>query len=197
VDHREGRRNPVFTATAELSLLTVPILPRADTIGRVIETERLILRPLTRDDVNAFVTLHGDARVNRFVGVYSRDQALERLAGIERQWSERGHGLCAVEMKATGEFIGRCGLNYWQQFDEVEAGWTLKAEAWGQGYATEAAQACIDWGFARLDVDYFTAMIRPGNTASVRVAKRLGFSPRREDTLFGSAVTVYALNRPA
>ncbi|WP_323183653.1 GNAT family N-acetyltransferase [Streptomyces prunicolor] len=65
---------------------------------------------------------------------------------IESQWTERG--LCAVELKDGGEFIGRAGLNYWQPFDEVEVGWTLKAEAWGHGYATEAARACLEWGFA-------------------------------------------------
>ncbi|MEU9141309.1 GNAT family N-acetyltransferase [Streptomyces sp. NPDC048404] len=47
--------------------------------------------------------------------------------------------------ESTGEFIGRVGLNYWEQFNEVELGWTLKAETWGRGYATEAARACLDW----------------------------------------------------
>ncbi|MFF1919950.1 GNAT family N-acetyltransferase [Streptomyces sp. NPDC058221] len=163
----------------------------------MIETERLSLRPLETADVDAFVKLHADPDVNRFVGAYSRPQALERLAAIERQWAERGHGLCAVELRATGEFIGRSGLQYWPRFDEVELGWALQAERWGHGYATEAARACLDWGFATLDTEYFTALIRPGNTPSVKVAERLGFSPRRQDELNGNAVTVYALDRPA
>ncbi|MFJ2414228.1 GNAT family N-acetyltransferase [Streptomyces brevispora] len=162
----------------------------------MIETERLTLRPLETSDVDAFVELHADPEVNRFVGAYSRQQALERLAGIERQWAERGHGLCAVEFRSSGEFIGRSGLQYWQQFDEVELGWTLRAECWGRGYATEAAQACLDWGFATLEADYFTALIRPGNMPSVKVAERLGFAPRRQDELNGNPVTVYALDRP-
>ncbi|MEK8144341.1 GNAT family N-acetyltransferase [Streptomyces sp. M10(2022)] len=163
----------------------------------MIETERLSLRPLATSDVQVFVELHADPRVNRFVGEFSRRQALERLAEVERQWAERGHGLCAVELRSSGEFIGRSGLQYWQQFDEVELGWTLKAERWGHGYATEAAQACLDWGFATLEAEYFTALMRPGNTPSVKVAERLGFSPRWQDTLNGSPVTVYALDRPA
>lgn len=162
----------------------------------MIETERLTLRPLETSDVDAFVALHADPEVNRFVGAYSRQQALERLAAIERQWDERGHGLCAVELRASGEFIGRSGLQYWQQFDEVELGWTLRTEHWGRGYATEAARACLDRGFATLEADYFTALIRPGNTPSVKVAERLGFSPRRQDELNGNPVTVYALDRP-
>lgn len=162
----------------------------------MIETERLSLRPLGTSDVDAFVELHADPEVNRFVGAYSRQQALERLAAIERQWDERGHGLCAVELRASGEFIGRSGLQYWQQFDEVELGWTFRAEHWGRGYAGEAARACLDWGFATLEADYFTALIRPGNMPSVKVAERLGFSPRRQDELNGTPVTVYALDRP-
>jgi RimJ/RimL family protein N-acetyltransferase len=73
-------------------------------------------------------------------------------------------------------------------------GWTLRADSWGRGYATEAAQACLDWGFRNLDLDYVTAMIRPGNDPSVRVAQRLGFTVLREDTLWDKPITVYALN---
>ncbi|MCX4853452.1 GNAT family N-acetyltransferase [Streptomyces canus] len=79
----------------------------------------------------------------------------------------------------------------------MELGWTLRADHWGHGFATEAARACLDWGFAELDDDYFTALMRPGNDASVRVAARLGFAPRREGRLQGRPVTVYALDRPA
>jgi RimJ/RimL family protein N-acetyltransferase len=161
----------------------------------LIETERLRLRPLTTGDVDAFVALHQDERVNRFVGAYTHRQALERLGAIETQWAVRGHGLCAVELKATGEFLGRCGLHYWRQFDETEAGWTLRAEAWGQGYATEAARAVVDWGFDGLGLDAITAMIRPGNTASERVAARLGFTRSRRDVLFGTRVDVHVLKR--
>ncbi|GAA1965450.1 GNAT family N-acetyltransferase [Catenulispora subtropica] len=162
----------------------------------MIETVRLSLRPLGVEDVEAFVTLHADERINRFVGFYSREQALERLRTIEQQWTERGHGLCAVHLKDSGEFIGRCGLNYWEPFEETELGWTLKAEAWGHGYATEAARACLEWGFATLDAEYFTSMIHPANVPSIRVAERLGFSPLRDDVLLGKPVTVYSLNRP-
>ncbi|WP_335936120.1 GNAT family N-acetyltransferase [Streptomyces sp. PTD5-9] len=162
----------------------------------MIETERLSLRPLRLADADAFVELHADPRVNRFVGACSRQQALERLAAIERQWVERGHGLFAVHLGSSGEFVGRSGLNHWEEFGEVELGWTFRAEHWGNGYATEAARACLDRGFASLGDDYFTAYVRHGNDPSVRVAERLGFAPRRQDTVKGHAVTVYAVGRP-
>lgn len=161
----------------------------------VLETPRLRLRPLTVADADAWVALHADARVSRFTGSYSRETALARLRHVERQWSTRGHNLFAIELRETGEFLGRGGLNYWEQFDEVEAGWTLRPEAWGHGYATEAARAFVDWGFGAIDVPAFTAMIKPGNTASVRVAHRLGFVEGRPDVLFDEPVVVYVLDR--
>ncbi|MFF8281683.1 GNAT family N-acetyltransferase [Streptomyces albus] len=164
--------------------------------GPLLETERLVLRPLTADDLDRFVDLHADPEVTRFVPAYTHEQARQRLAEIERQWAERGHGVCAVELKETGAFLGRCGLNHWEVFDEVEAGWTFRRSAWGHGYATEAARACLEWGFAALDVPYFTAMIDPANTASAKVAARLGFTPGRRDRFLGHDVIVHVLHRP-
>ncbi|MFG2732390.1 GNAT family N-acetyltransferase [Streptomyces canus] len=127
-----------------------------------------------------------ETQVNRFFGSFSRQQALARLTANERQWAEPGHGLCAIELKSSGKFIGRSGLQYWEQFDEVELEWTLRADHWGHGFATEAARACLDWGFATLDDDYFTALMRPGNDASVRWPRAWG-SRRAERTICWAA----------
>jgi RimJ/RimL family protein N-acetyltransferase len=101
----------------------------------------------------------------------------------------------AVLDRASGRFLGRAGLKYWSQFDETELGWVLRRDAWGQGYGTEAARACRDWGFASLEVPYLTAMIRPGNDASIRLARRLGMAPLGSDVLGGNPVVVFSLNR--
>lgn len=166
---------------------------------KVIETERLRMRPWTTSDadVAAWVALHADERVHEFVGEYTAERALDRLGQIERSWSERGHGLFAFEDLVTGELLGRGGLQHWQQFDEIEAAWTLRAEFWGHGYAAEAARAFLEWGWTILEVDYVTAMIHLGNAASMRLAERLGFTVRRQDTLFGQAINVYSIGRPA
>ena len=71
----------------------------------------------------------------------------------------------------------------------------LRRDAWGRGYATEAAGACLDWGFATLSPRYFTAMIPPDNSASIRVAGRLGMTRMRADVLRDSPIVVYALSR--
>ncbi|KJK55444.1 GNAT family N-acetyltransferase [Saccharothrix sp. ST-888] len=161
----------------------------------VITTARLRLRPLSTADTDWWVDLHADPEVSRFVGTYSRERAAARLRAIEDQWEQRGHGLCAVELAATGETIGRSGLFWWEQFDETEAGWTLARPYWGHGYATEAARAVLDRGFDRLSLPRITAMIHHGNDDSTAVARRLGFAPLREDELFGQPLTVHVLDR--
>lgn len=161
----------------------------------LIETERLLLRELVLDDLDEFVALHRDPEVVRFVRALGRAQAEERLRANEQEWGERSHGMLAVLDRATGRFLGRVGLKYWPQFQETEAGWLLRRDAWGHGYATEAARACIDWGFAALPVPYITAMIQPENTRSIQVAQRLGFEPVREDVLLGDPVIVHAVKR--
>ncbi len=120
-------------------------------------------------------------------------QAEERLRANEGEWRERGHGTFAVIDRDQSRFIGRVGLKYWPQFQETEVGWILRREAWGHGYATEAARACLEWGFAVLSVAYITAMIHPENARSIRVAQRLGFRPAREDMLLGDPVIVYTV----
>ncbi len=161
----------------------------------VITTDRLRLRPLTDADTDWWVRLHADEEVGRFVGGYTREQAAARLSEIQQQWTRRGHGLCAVELLGTGEAMGRCGLNWWEQFGETEIGWTFARAHWGQGYATEAARAVLVWGFGSLGLQRITAMIHHGNTASSAVARRLGFTPLREDTVLDRPCTVYALDR--
>ncbi|MFD7030082.1 GNAT family N-acetyltransferase [Streptomyces sp. NPDC059917] len=161
----------------------------------MITTDRLRLRPLTEADTDWWVRLHADDEVNRFVGGYHREQAAARLGAIQDQWTRRGHGLCAVELRGTGEAIGRSGLNWWEEFDETEIGWTFARDHWGNGYATEAARAVLAWGFGPLGLQRITAMIHHGNTASTAVARRLGFTPLREDTVLGRPCTVHALDR--
>ena len=161
----------------------------------VIETERLVLRPIGLADIDEFVVLHIDPEVTHFVRSLDRSQAQERLELAEREWTERGHGMLAIRDRTSGRFLGRAGLRYWPQFDETEVGWMLHRDTWGHGYATEAARACIDWGFAQLTVPYLTAMIQPENVRSVRVAERLGLTPLRTDMLLGDEVVVYAVQR--
>jgi RimJ/RimL family protein N-acetyltransferase len=162
----------------------------------LIETDRLILRPLTTADLDEVVELHAMPEVKRTMGSFDRSATRSRLERNELEWQERGHGLVAIIERASGRFLGRSGLKYWPQFDETEVGWVLRADFWGHGFATEAGRACLDWGFRDLNVPYLTAMILPDNHRSIRVAERLGMTPLRSDSLMDLPVVVYALPRP-
>jgi RimJ/RimL family protein N-acetyltransferase len=161
----------------------------------MLETARLLLRPLAIADIDEFVALHEDPEVTRFIERLDRPTAERLLQSIEREWLERGHGIFAVLDRGTGRFLGRAGLKHWGQFDEIEVGWVLRRDAWGHGYATEAARACLNWGFASLERPYFTAMIHPENEASIRLAGRLGMSRLRRDVLLWEPVVVFSLDR--
>lgn len=158
------------------------------------DTERLRFRPLEMDDIDELVALHEDPLVARFLG--SRDRAwMERLIRmVDEEWAERGHGRVGVIERESGDFVGRTGLRHWQQFGETEVSWVLHADARGKGYATEAGAAALRWGFERFDPPYLTAMIQPDNTASLRVAERLGMKPIRTDNLLGEEVIVHAID---
>jgi RimJ/RimL family protein N-acetyltransferase len=162
-----------------------------------IETDRLLLRPLTIADLEEFLALHAEPEVIATLGPCSRSTAVERLNNYELEWQERGYGLVALLERDTGRFVGRSGLKYWPQFDETEVGWVLHPDFWGRGFATEAGRACLDWGFRDLDVPYITAMIVPDNARSLRVAQRLGMKPLRPDHLNDISVIVHAVDRKA
>ena len=161
----------------------------------LIETDRLLLRPLVSDDIDEFVEMHATPEVVATMGRFGRQRSLERLERNELEWRERGHGLMAVVERASGRFAGRSGLKYWPEFDETEVGWVLHPAYWGRGFATEGGRACLEWGFRSFDIPYFTAMIVPDNVRSIAVAERLGMRPIRSDVLADLPVTVYATER--
>lgn len=155
------------------------------------------MRPLSVADVDHIVALHADPETERFLGPLSRQDALGRLRDNEREWRDLGYGRAAVLERSTERFLGRVGLKHWPQFEETEVAWTLVRAEWGKGYATEAARAWLEWGFANAVAPYVTAMIEPANARSRAVAARLGMSELRDDVLMGRRVTVFAATAPS
>lgn len=161
----------------------------------LIETSRLLLRRITIEDLDELAAIHAEPQVERFLGPFDRARLIDWVEQNRTEWSELGYGRLAIVDRKSGRLLGRTGLKYWPQFDETEVGWVLRPDAWGRGLATEAARACIDWGFGKLDIPYLTAMIQPANARSIAVAARLGMSPLRQDVLMGEPVTVYSKSR--
>lgn len=162
-----------------------------------IETERLLLRPMGPVDLEDFLDLHGERSVIEFLGPATRESAAARLALCQERWRRGDFDLMAVLERSSDRFVGRAGVKYWPEFNETEAGWAFHRDARGKGYATEAARASITWAFDALPVSYITAMIRPDNSRSMAVARRLGLTPIREDVVVGIPVIVHAIGRAA
>ncbi|HEX6603110.1 MAG TPA: GNAT family N-acetyltransferase [Solirubrobacterales bacterium] len=156
-----------------------------------IETERTLLRPVAKEDLDEVVRLHEDPEVARFMGTPDREWLEGWVDGSDGEWAELGYGRMAMLDRDSGAFLGRTGLKRWPQFEETEVGWALRPEARGRGLATEAARAVLGWS-GQFDLPYVTAMIRPDNVPSIAVAERLGLSPMREDQLLGVSVVVWS-----
>lgn len=161
----------------------------------VLETPRLTMRPLTRAYLPDLVDMYEDPEVTRFLKSLDEAGHLQRLRESEEMWATRGYGRAAIHDRATGRFVGRGGLQYWAHFDEVEVTWALRREAWGQGFATEAGGAWLEWGLEHVEVPYVTAYIDPENTASRSVAERMGMAVLRADVQHDRRVLVYARAR--
>jgi RimJ/RimL family protein N-acetyltransferase len=160
----------------------------------VIETERLVLRRLTADDLDELVVLQAHQEIVRFMGASDRHDA-QWLGEVDEDWQEWGYGRMAITDRTTGLLLGRTGIKYLQQFQETELGWTLRREAWGHGYATEAARACADWAFRNFEMPYLISLIEPENVRSIAVAKRLGMTPLRSDSFLGRPMIVHSIDR--
>jgi RimJ/RimL family protein N-acetyltransferase len=140
-----------------------------------LRTERLLLREFRADDIGPELEQVQDPEVQRFLGgVRTPYEAFRTLATHAGHWALRGFGQWAVQRRADGRFLGRVGLWYPEGWPGPEVGWRLGRAAWGHGYATEAARAAIGWAWTARGMTELSSMIVAENTASQRVAQRLG-----------------------
>lgn len=165
----------------------------------VIETERLVLRPLTEPDLEPLHRLHMDPRVNRFIGGPPPPLEAFRVMHLEyiRTQYPRGFGTLGAFERNGGPLIGRCGLTTWQidAVEELEVGYVFAKEVWGRGYATEAARAIRDFGFRTQPVDHLISLIDMENEPSATVAERTGMQLWKYTVLMGNPTLVYRIDR--
>jgi RimJ/RimL family protein N-acetyltransferase len=144
-----------------------------------IQTERLILREIDPErDFEPWAASMADERTVRFIGgsVMDRAMAWRNMAIVVGHWKIRGYGFFSVESRETGEWLGRVGPWYPEGWPSPEIGWTIARPHWGRGYATEAAQAALDFAFGELGWERVIHVILAGNERSVAVAERIGSS---------------------
>lgn len=151
----------------------------------MIESERLILRGWIGSDRAPFHAMGNDALVMEYLGppqsIEDIDAAMARQNGL---LADVGHCFWAIERKGDGAFLGFCGIKPGAVGTPIEGrieiGWRLGSAHWGKGYAREAAEASLGWGWANLDVDSIWAITVLGNLRSWGLMERLGMTRHPE-----------------
>lgn len=175
----------------------------ADTGSVILETPRLILRRPVMEDVDAYFEFYSDPEITRHIPDAPRDLQKTREEVAWHVNGPPGHpqlGLWAAIHKETGRFIGRCGLLPWtiEGREEVEIAYALARDFWGQGLASEAAAAILRYAFEQLNITRLICLIIPENTASARVAEKIGMTlERRVDGIDGDNIPalIYAIEK--
>ncbi len=147
----------------------------------MLETDRLILRPMTDEDAYHLFELNSDPQVTRYTGDPADPTPSASLRVIHErirpQFQQYKMGRFATTLK-DGTFLGWCGLRYFPQNKEVDLGYRFHRRYWGQGYATEASAAALNYGFETLGLQKIIAKAMPENTASLKVMQKLGMTFR-------------------
>ena len=174
-----------------------------------LETKRLVLRPPVPEDADALAPMYADPEVMRYVGdgnALTREDTERSLRRMLQAWESDGFGLFTTVRKEDEAVIGRVGLIVWNpqtwevtkatavEPTELEVGYTLGRDFWGQGYATEAAAAARDFALDRLGAERLIALIIHGNEASVNVARKLGLEYERDIVLGSREARLFALD---
>ena len=163
----------------------------------VIQTPRLMLREFQPEDVQQLAPILAHPQVMQFssTGVLSVSETAAKIQSFIQSYQHYGFGKWAVIHQASNELIGYCGIAIEQldHRDEREIGYRLNPAFWGQGLATEAASAALQYGFEQFKFPYVLGIVELGNHASVNVLKKLGMHYQRRTQFHGGEVDVYCI----
>lgn len=188
---------PIASMRASLvHMVASSMMEPKDGADKILETERLVLRQMTMDDVDALMDIFSDPEAMRYYpSTKSRDEAEGWVRWVQHSYEENGFGLWAAILMETGEFTGQCGLMP-QQVEghrEVEIGYLFLRRFWGRGLATEAAYAARSYGFRRLGLDRLVSLIDPANVPSKRVAERVGMEFEKQVNWHGKRICLFSI----
>lgn len=163
----------------------------------MLETERLLLRPLNEKDVDAVFALRSDAQIMRHIREpqKNRRDAERWIELVSSLWKSDKIGFCAVIEKKTGEFIGWCGLWRLKESGEIEVGYAIAQKFQRRGFATEAAEVCLLYGFKELNLKKIVAVTRQENERSRLVMERLGMKYDGIGKFYGLNLAHYSIEK--
>lgn len=166
----------------------------------ITQTERLIIREFQVSDIEALAKILAKPEVMQYSldGVLSHKQTAVKIQSFLDSYQKNGYGKWAVIHRQSGRLIGYCGIV--EEIEgklENELGYRIDSDFWGQGLATEAAKACLDYGFQKFNFDYILGIVEPENKASIRVLDKVGMKFVKESILWGKVVYVYNIAKNA
>jgi len=155
------------------------------------------MRPLTPDDALHFYDLNLDPEVIRYTGDVAFDSVEKSRQFLQKydQYEKFGTGRFAVISKDDNSFLGWCGLKYSPEIQEYDIGFRFFKKYWNQGYATETAAACLDFGFNSFDMNEIVGRAIKINVASVKVLEKLGLTFMKSADFHGMEGVIYSITR--
>ncbi len=163
-----------------------------------LETERLILKAPTLEEIDDLYLLQSDKEVMKYIGTGARtkEKVIDATESAIKHYQDHGFSLGLLYEKETGLLVGQAGLIYLEYNDkqpDIEIGYRLHKRYWGMGYATEVTKALIVWGFNHLSVNYLIAVINPENLKSKRVLEKSGMHYVGRQAAYGGAVDKFII----
>lgn len=164
----------------------------------MFETERLLIRKFTPDDLDKLIELRSDEEVIKYIGgkrMQNPESIAKRLQFYIDCYEKCGFGMCAMIWKETGQMIGWCGLQPLEETGETEVGYGMTKEFWGKGIGVECASAWLRYGFETAGAGRIVAVADPENTGSWRIMEKCGMNYEKTDLHYGMDCVFYAISR--
>jgi [ribosomal protein S5]-alanine N-acetyltransferase len=164
----------------------------------MMETERLLIRKFTFDDLDKLIELRSDDEVIKYLGgrrLQNPEAITKRLQFYIDCYDKYGYGMCAMIWRKTGEMVGWSGLQPLEETGETEVGYGMIKEFWGKGIGYECAKAWLEYGFNKANAERIVAVAAPENTGSWRIMEKCGMTYEKTDEHYGMECKFYGISR--
>jgi len=164
----------------------------------MFETERLIIRKFTLEDLPWLIETRTQPVINKYLGgaaLQNPEMITKRLDFYLDCYEKHGFGLCAMHWKETGELFGWSGIQPLDGTDEIEVGYGMIREFWGKGIGFECAKAWLDFGFKEKNLERIVAVAAPENVGSWRIMEKLGMTREKYGEHYGMYCVFYAVSK--
>ncbi len=162
----------------------------------ILETERLFLREFDVADAKYFFELNQDFEVIKYTGDNKFDTInhAEKFLKNYDHYSKYKYGRWAVIRKYDDQFLGWCGLKFSENLNETDIGFRFFRKYWNQGYATESAKACLEYGFKKLELKSIVGRVMLDNKASIKVLEKIGLKFIKEFDFDKNLGLIYSID---